>query len=75
MFDPSSLHACTNAAALTREMWGAVNFRGLEVGLEGKEEVGNKVDQAMAMGVVAIGKAGSVVLKVILPNTQSIVGL
>ena len=61
-------------AALTREMWGAINFRGLEVGLEGKEEVGNKVDRAMAVGV-AVGKAGSVVLKVILPNTQSIVGL
>ena len=55
-------------------MWGAVNFRGSEVGLEGKEEVSNKVDQAMAMGV-AVGKAGSVVLKVILPNTQSIVRL
>ena len=68
------MHACTNAAALTREMWGAINFRGLEVGLEGKEEVGNEVDQAMAVGV-AVGKAGSVVLKVILPNTQSIVGL
>ena len=61
-------------AALTREMWGAVNFRGLEVGLEGKEEVGNEVDRAVAMGFAG-GKAGLVVLKVILPNTQSIVGL
>ena len=65
---------CTNAAALTREMWGAVNFRGLEVGSEGEEKVSNEVDRAMAMGV-AVGKAGLVVLKVILPNTQSIVGL
>ena len=55
-------------------MWGAVNFRGSEVGLEGEEEVGNEVDRAMAVGV-AIGKAGLVVLKVILSNTQSIVGL
>ena len=55
-------------------MWGAINFRCSEVGSEGEEEVGNKVDQAMAMGV-AVGKAGSVVLKVILPNTQSIIGL
>ena len=68
------MHAHTNAAALTREMWGAVNFRGLEVGLEGEEKVSNEVDRAMAMGV-AVGKAGLVVLKVILPNTQSIVGL
>ena len=44
------------------------------MGLEGEERVGNKVDRAVAMGV-AVGKAGSVVLKVILPNTQSIVGL
>ena len=68
------MHACTNAAALTTEMWGAVNFRGLEMGLEGEEKVGNEVDQAVAMGV-AVGKAGSVVLKVILSNTRSIVGL
>ena len=44
------------------------------MGSEGEEEVGNEVDQAVAVGV-AIGKAGLVVLKVILPNTQSIVGL
>ena len=44
------------------------------MGLEGEEEVSNEVDRAMAVGV-AVGKAGSVVLKVILPNTQSIVGL
>ena len=68
------MHACTNAAALTREMWGAVNFGGSEVGSGGEEKVGNEVDRAMAMGV-AIGRAGLVVLKVILPNTQSIVGL
>ena len=68
------MHARTNAAALTREMWGAVNFGGSEVGSGGKEKVGNKVDRAVAMGV-AVGKAGSVVLKIILPNTQSIVGL
>ena len=55
-------------------MWGAINFRGLEVGSGGEENVSNEVDQAMAMGI-AIGKAGSVVLKVILPNTQSIIGL
>ena len=55
-------------------MWGAINFGGLEVGLGGEGKVGNEVDQAVAMGV-AVGKAGSVVLKVILPNTQSIVGL
>ena len=55
-------------------MWGAVNFRGSEMGSEGEEKVGNEVDRAVAMGV-AVGKAGSVVLKVILPNTQSIVGL
>ena len=68
------MHACINAAALTREMWGAVNFEGSEVGSGGEEKVSNKVDRAVAMGV-AVGKAGSVVLKVILPNTQSIVGL
>ena len=68
------MHACTNAAALTREIWGAVNFGGSEMGEEGEEKVGNEVDQAVAMGV-AVGKAGSVVLKVILPNIQSIVGL
>ena len=68
------MHACTNAAALTREMWGAINFGGLEVGSGGEERVGNEVDRAVAMGV-AVGKAGSVVLKVILPNTQSIIGL
>ena len=55
-------------------MWGAINFGGLEMGLEGEEKVSNEVDRAVAMGV-AIGKAGLVVLKVILPNTQSIVGL
>ena len=68
------MHVCTNAAALTKEMWGAINFGGSEVGSGGEEKVGNEVDRAMAMGV-AVGKAGSVVLKVILPNTQSIVGL
>ena len=68
------MHAHTNVAALTREMWGAINFGGSEVGSGGKEKVGNKVDRAVAMGV-AVGKAGSVVLKVILPNTQSIIGL
>ena len=61
-------------AALTREMWGAVNFGGSEVGSGGEEKVSNEVDQAVAMGV-AVGKAGLVVLKVILPNTQSIIGL
>ena len=37
------------------------------MGSEGKEKVGNEVDRAVAMGV-AIGKAGLVVLKVILPK-------
>ena len=45
-----------NAAALTREMWGAVNFGGSEVGSGGEEKVSNEVDRAMAMGV-AVGKA------------------
>ena len=68
------MHACTNAAALTRAMWGAINFGGSEVGSGGEGKVSNKVNRAVAMGV-AIGKVGSVVLKVILPNTQSIIGL
>ena len=60
-----------NAAALTRETCGAVNLGGSEGEVD---ELGNEVDRAVANGF-AVGGACSVVLKVILPNTQSIKGL
>ena len=52
-------------------MCGAVNFGGLEGEVD---ELGNEVDRVVANGF-AVGGACSVVLKVILPNTQSIKGL
>src|SRR3979490_3593329 len=68
-WDPSSLQAHINAAAFTRAIRGAVNFGGFgEVSL--RSEVLRAV---VARGVGT--EAGFEALKVILPNTQSIVGL